>query len=80
MAGTKIGGLKAKAKNLAKNPNFYAEIGAKGGRNGTTGGFAALRFCDCELTSVLGEHHKAQCAGYKGGTISRRKPKNAQEE
>lgn len=32
MAGTKQGGLKAAAKNLASNPNFYAEIGAKGGR------------------------------------------------
>lgn len=31
MAGTKIGGLKAAQKNLASNPNFYAEIGRKGG-------------------------------------------------
>ena len=41
MAGTKIGGMKAAAKNLARDPDFYAKIGAKGGRNGRTGGFAA---------------------------------------
>lgn len=60
MAGTKIGGQKAAAKNLAKNPNFYAEIGAKGGANGRTGGFAA----NPEL---------ARIAGAKGGRKSRRK-------
>ncbi len=48
MAGTKQGGLKAAQKNLANNPNFYAEIGAKGGRNGKTGGFAQDIECDCE--------------------------------
>ena len=31
MPGTKAGGLKAAQKNLASNPNFYAEIGRKGG-------------------------------------------------
>jgi len=31
MAGNTIGGKKAAAKNLASNPNFYAEIGRKGG-------------------------------------------------
>ena len=41
MAGTKAGGQKAAAKNLAKDPNFYAKIGSKGGKNGHTGGFAA---------------------------------------
>lgn len=60
MAGTKAGGQKAAAKNLAKDPNFYAKIGAKGGRNGNTGGFAA----NPEL---------ARIAGAKGGRISRRK-------
>jgi len=38
---------------------FYAKIGAKGGRNGRTGGFAA----NPEL---------ARIAGAKGGRISRR--------
>lgn len=60
MAGTKAGGQKAAAKNLQKDPNFYAKIGAKGGKNGRTGGFAA----NPELARV---------AGAKGGRISRRK-------
>ena len=59
MAGTRAGGLKAKEKNLAKNPNFYREIGRKGGQNGTTGGF----YNNPEL---------AKMAGTRGGTISRR--------
>lgn len=62
MAGTKIGGRKAAEKNLAKDPLFYKKIGAKGGRNGNTGGFAA-------------NHELARIAGAKGGTISRRKSK-----
>lgn len=66
MAGTKAGGLKAAQKNLAKDPNFYAKIGAKGGKNGTTGGFAA----NPEL---------ARIAGAKGGRISRRKSKKVTE-
>ncbi|MCD1275823.1 MAG: general stress protein [Candidatus Nanogingivalaceae bacterium] len=59
MAGTKVGGMKAAQKNLAKDPNFYAKIGRKGGQNGHTGGFAA----NPEL---------ARIAGAKGGRISRR--------
>lgn len=60
MAGTSAGGKLAAAKNLQKNPNFYAEIGRKGGKNGHTGGFAA----NPELARV---------AGAKGGRISRRR-------
>jgi general stress protein YciG len=60
MAGNKKGGLLAAAKNLAKDPDFYAKIGAKGGRNGHTGGFAA-------------NPSLARIAGAKGGRISRRK-------
>ena len=59
MAGTKAGGLKAAQKNLQKDPNFYAKIGAKGGKNGRTGGFAA-------------NPQLARIAGAKGGRISRR--------
>lgn len=60
MAGTKAGGAKAAATNKAKHgADFYARIGRKGGKNGTTGGFAANR----EL---------AREAGRKGGRISRR--------
>lgn len=75
MAGTVAGGQKAAAKNLAKDPNFYAKIGAKGGKNGRTGGFASSKLCDgtCDLDYMFGlSHKKAQCAGYKGGVISRR--------
>ena len=64
MAGTKAGGQKAAARNLAKDPNFYAKIGAKGGKNGNTGGFAA----NPEL---------ARIAGAKGGRISRRRKTTA---
>lgn len=60
MAGTKLGGQKAAATNKTRHgSDFYARIGAKGGRNGNTGGFAANR----EL---------ARIAGAKGGKISRR--------
>jgi general stress protein YciG len=61
MAGTKAGGQKAAQTNKAKHgSDFYAKIGAKGGKLGKTGGFAA----NPELARV---------AGAKGGRISRRK-------
>ena len=60
MAGTIQGGKSAAATNKAKyGKDFYARIGAMGGKKGTTGGFAANR----EL---------ARQAGAKGGRISRR--------
>ena len=60
MAGTKAGGAKAAATNKAKyGKDFYSRIGQKGGKNGTTGGFAA----NPELAKI---------AGRKGGLISRR--------
>ena len=62
MAGTKAGTKKAAATNKARyGADFYAQIGRKGGQNGTTGGFAA----NPEL---------ARLAGAKGGRISRRGP------
>ncbi len=65
MAGTKAGGVKAAATNKAKHgTDFYAKIGAKGGKLGRTGGFAA----NPEL---------ARIAGRKGGLISRRTKKAA---
>lgn len=64
MAGTKTGGLRAAKTNKEKyGENFYQEIGRKGGKLGTTGGFYVNR----EL---------ARIAGAKGGTISRRKKNN----
>ena len=60
MAGTKEGAAKAAQTNKKRHgKDFYARIGAKGGRNGSTGGFAA----NPEL---------ARKAGAKGGRISRR--------
>ena len=60
MAGTREGGKKAAAKNLANDPNFYARIGRIGGSNGRSGGFAS----NPELAKI---------AGAKGGRKSRRK-------
>ncbi|PID32188.1 hypothetical protein CR970_01905 [Candidatus Saccharibacteria bacterium] len=63
MAGTKAGGMRAAATNKTKHgADFYARIGAMGGKKGTTGGFYANR----EL---------ARIAGAKGGRISRRTKK-----
>ena len=65
MAGTKEGGVKAALTNKNRHgKDFYAKIGAKGGRNGHTGGFAANR----EL---------ARTAGAVGGRKSRRGKKAA---
>lgn len=62
MAGTKAGGLKAAATNRTKyGLDFYARIGAMGGRNGHTGGFAA-------------NPDLAKIAGAKGGRMSKRGP------
>jgi general stress protein YciG len=61
MAGTVNGGRAAAKKNKAKyGADFYAKIGAKGGKRGHTGGFFANR-------------DLARKAGAVGGSISRRK-------
>ncbi len=63
MAGTISGGKAAATTNKAKyGADFYARIGALGGKKGHTGGFYANR----EL---------ARIAGAKGGRISRRTKK-----
>jgi general stress protein YciG len=60
MAGTKSGGAKAAATNRKKyGKDFYATIGAAGGRRGHTGGF----YADRKL---------AARAGAIGGRLSRR--------
>ena len=60
MSGTKAGGLKAAKTNLERyGADFYKINGAKGGRNGHTGGF-------------YGNPELASLAGAKGGRISRR--------
>jgi hypothetical protein len=63
MAGTKSGGHSAAETNKKKyGPDFYARIGAKGGKNGRTGGFAA------------GAEGRARARHYGqiGGRLSRR--------
>ena len=63
MAGTKAGGVAAAQTNKEKyGADFYARIGAAGGRKGRTGGFYANR----EL---------AREAGARGGRVSRRTKK-----
>lgn len=69
MSGTKAGGQKARDKNLAKDPNFYAKIGAKGGRNGFTGGFAS----ETKGKDGLTGRERARLVGSIGGYKSRRK-------
>lgn len=65
MAGTKAGGQVAAKTNKTKyGSDFYAKIGAKGGKLGRTGGFYANR-------------DLARQAGAKGGRISRRTKKVA---
>ena len=65
MAGNRKGGAKAAATNKARHgADYYARIGAMGGKKGRTGGFYANR----ELASI---------AGAKGGRISRRKKRSA---
>ena len=63
MAGTKEGGAKSAATNKAKyGENFYKENGAKGGRNGHTGGFASkFRGAD----GLTGDE-RARIVGIKG--------------
>lgn len=64
MAGTPKGGAAAAQTNKKKyGPDFYAKIGAMGGKKGRTGGFYANR-------------DLAREAGAKGGRISRRTKKN----
>ena len=64
MPGNRSGGLKARDKNLAKDPEWYSKIGAlggkKGGIDGVIKGFAAMT------------PEKREAAGRLGGTRSRR--------
>ncbi|MGH7237292.1 MAG: hypothetical protein ACREGF_02040 [Candidatus Saccharimonadales bacterium] len=63
MAGTVTGGKAAANTNRKKyGADFYAKIGAAGGKKGRTGGFYANR-------------KLAALAGAKGGRISRRSKK-----
>lgn len=71
MSGTKAGGAKARETNLRKHgKDFYRKIGAKGGKNSTTGGFASNKVGADGLTG----RQRAAIAGAIGGFKSRRKP------
>lgn len=59
VSGNKIGGLKARAKNLARDPDHYRKAGAIGGKMGRTGGF-------------YGNSVAARTAGRRGGMVSSR--------
>lgn len=66
MSGTKLGGMKARNTNIERyGKDFYKKIGAIGGRNGHTGGFAA----NPELARLAGKKggHMSSRAGIKNG-------------
>jgi uncharacterized protein len=63
MAGTEKGGKEAAKTNKKKyGPDFYARIGAAGGKKGHTGGFAAGKE----------GRERARKFGAIGGRLSRR--------
>lgn len=65
MSGTKAGALIARETNKRKyGEDYYRVIGAKGGRNGTTGGF---------YYSMVNGYNWHKVAGRKGGLISKRR-------
>ena len=69
MAGTIEGGRKSAATNMAKyGPDFYRNIGRRGGTNGHDGGFASKDLGKDGLTGP----ERAKIAGAKGGARSRR--------
>jgi len=59
MSGSKSTGLKAARTIKVRDPDFHKRIGATGGRNGNTGGFAA-------------RPDLAKTAGKTGGSRSKR--------
>lgn len=70
MAGTSKGGKSAAQRNRELyGEDFYARIGAAGGRKSRTGGFAAGK---------VGQQ-RARKWGAVGGKISRRRPKRDAE-
>lgn len=68
MSGTKEGGKKAATSNKERDPDFYRRIGAIGGRNGMSGGFASSKVGKDGLTGP----ERARLAGKKGGLASKR--------
>ena len=76
MSGTISGGKKAAQKNKEKfGENFYKNIGRKGGKHSTTGGFASNKVGKDGLTGLK----RAKIAGAKGGRKSKRVPASIKE-
>lgn len=77
MAGTKNGGKTAAVTNKTKyGADFYARIGAMGGKKGRTGGFASNKV---GVDGKTGRQRAAE-AGARGGRISRRTKKAVQAD
>ena len=75
MAGTLEGGLKAKETNYQKHgSDFYRRIGAIGGRNGNTGGFASDKVGKDGLTG----RQRARLVGKEGGRKGKRGPASSE--
>ncbi|HEX8226992.1 MAG TPA: hypothetical protein VF572_03930 [Candidatus Saccharimonadales bacterium] len=71
MAGTRSGGEAAAATNKKKyGPDFYARIGAAGGKKGRSGGFAAGKE----------GRERARKYGAIGGRLSRRGKSDSESE
>lgn len=69
MPGIKAGGAKAAATNKRLHgADFYAKMGAKGGRKGNTGGFASKKVGKDGLTGP----ERAKLAGSRCGVKSKR--------
>ena len=76
MSGTISGGKKAAQKNITLHgKDFYRNIGRKGGKRSTTGGFASQKVGKDGLTGS----ERARIAGAKGGRKSRRIPTSIKE-
>jgi len=72
MAGTRQGGIKAAQKNKELyGSEYYMNIGRKGGKASSNGGFASTVVGKDGLTGA----ERARIAGSKGGTISKRGPR-----
>lgn len=77
MSGNKIGGIKAAATNYERHgKDFYKRIGAKGGSNGRTGGFASMLVGADGLTG----RERARKVGALGGHISKRRQSKKEEQ
>lgn len=74
MAGTITGGKAAAATNKKKyGKDFYAKIGAKGGKIGTTGGFAANRKLAAEAGAIGGRKSRRVSRSAKAAKTTKSK-------